>query len=93
MNKMSWIEAQRFLTDAFNHMGQWPNPNHLAYAYTIQSRVMLAQGKILQARDAIEQALQVCQSQTVTRINRRAIEAGLVRVWLKMQNASQTQSL
>jgi LuxR family transcriptional regulator, maltose regulon positive regulatory protein len=82
-------QVQRFLTDAFNHMSQWPNPNHLAYAYTIQSRLMLAQGKILQAREAIEQANQICLSQTVTRINRRLIEAGLVRVWLKMQNASQ----
>jgi LuxR family transcriptional regulator, maltose regulon positive regulatory protein len=82
-------QAQRFLTDAFNHMSQWPNPNHLAYAYTIQSRVMLAQGKFLQARDAIYQANQIFQSETVTRINRRLIEAALVRVWLKTQNASQ----
>ena len=55
-------QAQRFLTDAFNHIGQWPNPNHLAYAYAIQSRVNLAQGKLLQARDAIEQAHQVCRA-------------------------------
>lgn len=86
-------QAQRFLTDAFNHMGQWPNPNHLAFAYTIQSRVMLAQGKIMQAREAIDQANQVCQSQTVTRSNRRAVEVAIARVWLKMQNTGQFSNL
>jgi LuxR family transcriptional regulator, maltose regulon positive regulatory protein len=85
-------KAQNFLSDAFHHMLHWPNPNHLAYAYIIQSRVLLAQGDIQHAWEAMKQADQIRQRQTLTRINRRAIEVGLVRVWIKMQPANQIPS-
>lgn len=82
-------KAQRLLADAFNHIGLWPNPNHIAFAYTIQSRIFLAQGKILQAREAINQANQVCKSQIITRSNRMAVEVNIARVWLKTQKVGQ----
>ncbi len=82
--------ARQLLNDAAVHIGQWPNPNHLAYAGAVHSRVLLAQGDLPGARKAIEQADQVCQVETMVRITRRMVEAGLVRLWLKTGPSTKT---
>jgi LuxR family maltose regulon positive regulatory protein len=80
-------EASRLLADAITHTRQWPNPNHLAYAYTFQSRVRLAQGDLQGARASIVEADSIRRSVALTRLNRRLVEANLIRVWLALQAA------
>jgi LuxR family maltose regulon positive regulatory protein len=75
--------AGQLLFDAEAHIGQWPNPNHLAYACAVHSRVYLAENNLSGARQAIVQADQVCQAEPTVRITRRIVEAGMVRLWIK----------
>jgi LuxR family maltose regulon positive regulatory protein len=80
--------AHHLLADAVAHARQWPNPNHLAYAYTLQARVLLAQGDLQGAWVSIGEANWVRKSAKLTRILRRMVEADLVRVWLALQEAN-----
>lgn len=79
--------AYHLLTEAIAHTHQWPNPNHLAYAYTLHARVLLSRGDHFGARTSIQQAYQVSRDAALTRILRCTVEADLVRVWLAFQSA------
>jgi LuxR family transcriptional regulator, maltose regulon positive regulatory protein len=79
--------ANRLLTEAIAHTRQWPNPNHLAYAFTLQARVLLAKGDLQGARSLVGKADQVRRSAALTRLNKRMVEAELIRVWLALQAA------
>jgi LuxR family maltose regulon positive regulatory protein len=77
--------AHHLLTEAIAHTRQWPNPNHLAYAYALQARLQLAQGDLQGARKSIDEANTISMSAKLTRIVHRMVEACLVRVWLALQ--------
>ncbi|HWQ83161.1 MAG TPA: LuxR C-terminal-related transcriptional regulator [Anaerolineales bacterium] len=79
--------ANRLLTEAIAHTRQWPNPNHLAYAFALQARVLLAKGDLQGARSLVGKADQVRRSAALTRLNKRMVEAELIRVWLALQAA------
>ena len=79
--------ASQLLSAALAHTRQWPNPNHLAYAYALQARLLLAQGDLLGAWKAIGEADRVRNGVALTRLNRRMVEANLVLVWLALQAA------
>ena len=79
--------ANRLLTEAIAHTRQWPNPNHLAYAFALQARVLLAKGDLQGARSLVGKADQVRRSTALTRLNKRMVEAELIRVWLALQMA------
>ncbi|HEX7976561.1 MAG TPA: LuxR C-terminal-related transcriptional regulator [Anaerolineales bacterium] len=78
-------DASRLLADAMVHIRLWPNPNHLAYAYALQSRLLLAQGDLQGARASIAEADSVRRSSALTRFNRRLVETNLIQVWLALQ--------
>jgi LuxR family maltose regulon positive regulatory protein len=80
-------EANRLLTDAIELTRQWPNPNHLIYAYALQARVLLAWGDLRGAQKYITEADQVLRSALLTRSLRYTVEADIVRIWLGLQTA------
>jgi LuxR family transcriptional regulator, maltose regulon positive regulatory protein len=79
--------ARRLLAEAIELIRQWPNPNHLIYAYALQSRVLLAQGDLEGARTSIGEADQIRRNAPLSRWLRRTAEAELVRVWLALRAA------
>lgn len=79
--------ANQLLTEAITHARQWPNPNHLAYAYVLQFRVQIARGNFQDARTSLSEADRIRRVATLTRPNRRMVEANLVRLWLALQTA------
>jgi LuxR family maltose regulon positive regulatory protein len=79
--------AHRLLAEAITHTRQWPNPNHMVYAYALQARVLLAQGDLQGAQTLIGEADKIRKSAALSRIMRRTVEAELVRVWLAFQAA------
>ena len=81
------VAAKHLLTESLAHTHQWPNPNHLAYAYALQARLLLAQGDFLGARESIGEADRVRRSAALTRLNQRMVESCLVRIWLALQAA------
>lgn len=74
--------AAALLATAQGHLQQWPNPNHLAYAYAIQARLELATGRVDRARAAIDAAAEVVRTSPITRLVRVVVEAGQVNVAL-----------
>lgn len=82
--------ASRLLTDAIIHTRLWPNPNHLAYAYALHSRLLLARGDLRGARASMAEADLVRRSAVLTRLNRRRVETDLIRVWLAVQAAGRS---
>jgi LuxR family maltose regulon positive regulatory protein len=79
--------ASRLLAEAITHTDQWPNPNHIIYAYALQARVLLAQGDLQRAQTSIGEADKIGKSTALARGVRRTVEAELVRVWLAFQAA------
>ena len=79
--------ANHLLAEAIMLTRQWPNPNHLVYAYTLQARVLLAQGDLQGARIAAGESDRILRSARLTRRLRRTAEAELVRVWLALRAA------
>ena len=79
--------ASHLLDEALEHVRQWPNPNHLAYVYALQSRLLLAQGDPIRAWQAIGEANQVKNRAALTRLNHQMVEVFLVRTWLDLQAA------
>lgn len=79
--------ANRLLAEAIVLTRQWPNPNHLVYAYTLQARVLLALGDLQGARIAAGESDRILRSALLTRRLRRTAEAELVRVWLALRAA------
>jgi LuxR family maltose regulon positive regulatory protein len=79
--------AQSLLAEAITHTHRWPNPVHMAYAYALQARVLLAQGNLQEAWRSIGKADQISRSPALTRIIRRMVETDLVRVLLALQAA------
>jgi LuxR family maltose regulon positive regulatory protein len=79
--------AEKLLSEAISHTGQWPNPNHTVYAYALQTRVFLAKGDLQAARKSIEAADHIGKNAALTRLNRRLIEANLIRVCLAFETA------
>lgn len=76
------IAAHSRLSDAINLARFWPNPNHLPFTYALQARVLLAEGDLLGARRAINEADRIRRSAPLSRIVQRMVEVDLVRVWL-----------
>ena len=79
--------AEGLLSGAISHTDQWPNPNHTVYAYVLQTRVSLAKDDLLAARKSIEAADHVGKNTALTRLNRRLIEANLIKVFLAFETA------
>jgi LuxR family maltose regulon positive regulatory protein len=79
--------ASRLLAEAVELIRQWPNPNHLIYAYSLQARVLRAQGDLQGARTTVAAADQIRRSAPLSRWLRRTAEAELVQVWLALQSA------
>jgi LuxR family transcriptional regulator, maltose regulon positive regulatory protein len=79
--------AKQLLSDALTHARFWPNPNHFAFTYAILARVRLAEHDLHGACTSIGEADRVSKSAALTRLNRRMVEANLVRVWLARQAA------
>ena len=73
------------LAEAISHTSQWPNPNHTVFAYALQTRVLLAKGDLQAARKSIEEADRISKNTALTRMNRRMIEADLVRTYLAFE--------
>ncbi len=70
--------ARRLLADAEQHLRQWPNPNHQAYAHAIHARVLLAGGDLPGARSEAQAGADVVRAQPVTRVVRRIVEIAQV---------------
>ncbi len=74
--------AQDLLTDALERMNRWPNPNHLAYAYAVQTRLFLATGDYDRAHAMVEVAYRIHEQEPLVQNLRRMVEVNLVRYWL-----------
>jgi LuxR family maltose regulon positive regulatory protein len=74
--------AQQLVAAAIQHVSEWSNPNHLAYALVIQSRLLLVQQDLAVARSAILKTAAIHQNEILVPIIQSMIEIGFVRVWL-----------
>jgi LuxR family maltose regulon positive regulatory protein len=79
--------ANRLLAEASLLTRQWPNPNFLVFIYALLARVLLALDDLQGARASISEADRVSRSAALTRLDKRWLEADLVRVWLAFQAA------
>ncbi len=74
--------AHKLLAAAVAHCRQWPNPNHIAFAYVLLARVQRAQGDLAGAAVSIGEAYYVRSSSSLTRVLRCLVEVELVRLYL-----------
>jgi LuxR family maltose regulon positive regulatory protein len=79
--------AQQLLAEAIAHIRQWPNPNHAAFTYVLQTKVQLALGDLEHACISIDEADRVRKSTVLTRWNLRMVEVELVGVWIALLTA------
>ena len=78
--------ARRLLEEAIDHMRQWPNPNHRAFAFVIYARVLRAMGDLEGAARSAEEAMHVRKRAALVRTNQRLAEAELLQAWLALQS-------
>lgn len=74
-------EAWQLITESIAHNQLWDNPNHVAYAYWTEARILFGRGDVA-VEDALKRAEEIASHPSVVTPLRVGIEALRVRVWL-----------
>jgi LuxR family maltose regulon positive regulatory protein len=75
-------EASALILSALEHNRRWENPNHITYAYLVQSRIARTCGDYAAAQHALDAAHQVIAHAVVIPNLKTAAELQQVRLWL-----------
>ncbi len=75
-------EARRLAGESVAHNSLWGNPNHVAFGYWIQARILLGSGDDAAAKEALHQAEAVAVQPAVIPTLKASIQGLRVRLWL-----------
>jgi LuxR family maltose regulon positive regulatory protein len=82
-------EARRLAAESVAHNSLWGNPNHVAFGYWIQARILFGSGDDAAAGEAFRQAETVAAQPAVIPTLKASIQGLRVRLWLASNQISE----